>query len=160
MPRRNGPDPVGRSRSGCMDDLSIALVMYEGAEEQDLVGPYEMFYWMSLFEALPSDRRPIGEPDFAVDFISESEFADYFYPKAAPKAKVFTVAPSMTTYRMSSGMQLDSRFQLRQCPGCERDRCAWGAWRSQYSCAYSGELVHRFRWKWSSVGEAGADLKS
>jgi hypothetical protein len=25
---------------------------------------------------------------------------------------------------------------------------------------YSGELVHRFRWKWSSVGDAGADLKS
>src|SRR5262249_19524715 len=26
--------------------------------------------------------------------------------------------------------------------------------------ADSGELVHRFRWKWSSVGDAGADLES
>jgi hypothetical protein len=37
-----------KSRSGCMDDLSIAVVMFEGAEEQDVVGPYEMFTWMSL----------------------------------------------------------------------------------------------------------------
>ena len=50
-----------KSRSGCMDDLSIALVMFEGAEEQDIVGPFEMFFWMSLFEALPPDRRPIGD---------------------------------------------------------------------------------------------------
>ena|SRR5215813_11435026 len=51
----------------CFDDLSIALPIFEGAEEQDVVGPLEMFYWMSLFEALPPNRRPIGEPDFAVD---------------------------------------------------------------------------------------------
>jgi hypothetical protein len=56
-------------------------------------------------EALPPDRRPIGEPDFAADLMSESEFADYFYPKVAPKAKVFTVAPSINTYRMSFGTQ-------------------------------------------------------
>ena len=73
------------SRSGCVDDLSIALVMFEGAEEQDVVGPFEMFWWMSLFQDLPPDRRPVGESDFAVDFISESEFQDYFYPKAAPQ---------------------------------------------------------------------------
>jgi hypothetical protein len=79
-----------KSQLGCMDDLVIAFVLFEGAEEQDVAGPFEMFYWMSLFEALSPDRRPIGEPDFAVD----SEFADYFYPKVAPKAKVFTVAPA------------------------------------------------------------------
>ena len=76
---------ANNSRSGCMDDLSIAVLIFEGAEELDIVGPFEMFYWMSLFEALPPDRRPIGEPNFAVDFIGESEFADYFYPKVAPK---------------------------------------------------------------------------
>src|SRR5215469_2862459 len=104
------------SRSGCMDDLSIALVMFEGAEEQDVVGPLEMFYWMSLFEALPPDRRPVGEPDFAVDFISESEFANYFYPKVPPKAKVFTVAPTIRTYRMSSGMQWAPDFSHDNAP--------------------------------------------
>jgi len=104
------------SRSRCMDGLSIALVMFEGAEEQDVVGPFEMFYWMFLFEALPPDRRPVGEPDFAVDFISESEFQDYFYPKVAPKAKVFTVAPSIKTYRMSSGMQWTPDFNYDNAP--------------------------------------------
>jgi hypothetical protein len=118
------------SPSSCWDDLSIALPIFEGAEEQDVVGPFEMFYWMSLFEALPPDRRPIGEPDFAVDVISESEFADYFYPKVAPKAKVFTVAPSITTYRMSSGMQWTPDFSHDNAPGCEHDRCTWGAWRT------------------------------
>jgi hypothetical protein len=99
-----------------MDDLSISVLIFEGAEEQDIVGPYEMFYWMSLFEALPPDRRPIEEPDFAVDFISESEFADYFYPKVAPKAKVFTVAPTINTYRRSSGMQWTSDFSYDNAP--------------------------------------------
>jgi len=104
------------SRCGCWDDLSIALPIFDGAEEQDVVGPFEMFYWISLFEALPPDRRPIGEPDFAVDFISESEFADYFHPKVAPKAKVFTVAPSINTYRMSSGMQWTPDFSYDNAP--------------------------------------------
>jgi putative intracellular protease/amidase len=105
-----------KSRSGCMNDLSIAVAIFEGAEEQDVVGPLEMFYWMSLFEALPPDRRPIGEPDFAVNFISESEFEDYFYPKVAPKAKVFTVGPAIKTYRMSSGMQWTPDFGYDNAP--------------------------------------------
>jgi putative intracellular protease/amidase len=105
-----------KSKFGCMDDLVIALVLFEGTEEQDVVGPFEMFYWMSLFEAVPPDRRPIGEPDFAVDFISESEFADYFYPKVPPKAKVFTVGPSIKTYRMSSGMQWTPDFSHDNAP--------------------------------------------
>ena len=105
-----------KSQPACMDDLSIAVVMFEGAEEQDIVGPVEMFYWMSLFEGLPTDRRPIGEPNFAVDFITESEFAEYFYPKVAPKAKVFTVAPTINTYRMSSGMKWTPDFSHDNAP--------------------------------------------
>jgi hypothetical protein len=54
-----------------MDDLSIALVIFDGAEEQDVVGPDEMFWWMSLFQDLPPDR-PIGESDFADTFHSWS----------------------------------------------------------------------------------------
>ena len=107
---------ANNSGASCWDDLSIAVPIFEGAEEQDVVGPVEMFYWMSLFEALPPDRRPIGEPDFAVDFISESEFADYFYPKVAPKAKVFTVAPTINTYVMSSGMQWTPDFSYDNAP--------------------------------------------
>jgi putative intracellular protease/amidase len=103
-------------RFGCWDDLSIALPIFEGAEEQDVAGPFEMFFWMSLFEALPPDRRPIGEPDFGVNFISDSEFEEYFYPKGAPKAKVFTVAQSTNTYRMSSGMQWTPDFSYDNAP--------------------------------------------
>jgi putative intracellular protease/amidase len=105
-----------KSRTGCMDDLSIAIVGFDGAEEQDVVGPFEMFYWMSLFEGLPPDRRPVGEPDFAVDFITEGEFEDYFYPKIPPKGKVFTVSPSIKTYRMSSGMQWTPDFSYDNAP--------------------------------------------
>jgi putative intracellular protease/amidase len=100
----------------CFDDLSIALPIFEGAEEQDVVGPLEMFFWMSLFEALPPDRRPIGEPDFAVNFITESEFEHYFYPKVAPKAKVFIVGPAIKAYRMSSGMQWTPDFSYGNAP--------------------------------------------
>jgi len=107
---------ANNSGASCWDDLSIAVPIFEGAEEQDVVGPVEMFYWMSLFEALPPDRRPIGEPDFAVDFITESEFAEYFYPKVAPKAKVFTVAPTIKPYRMSSGMQCIPDFSYDNAP--------------------------------------------
>jgi hypothetical protein len=66
---------------------------------------------MSLFEALPPDRRPIREADFAVDLISESEFADSFDPKVARKPKSFTVALSIKIYLMLSRMQFaaDSR---------------------------------------------------
>jgi putative intracellular protease/amidase len=96
---------VNRSRSGCMDDLSIALVIFEGAEEHDVVGPYEMFWWMSLFLDLPPDR-PIGE----------SGFADTFYPKVGSPPKVFTVAPTTDTYRMSSGMRFIPDFSYDNAP--------------------------------------------
>jgi putative intracellular protease/amidase len=108
--------PANTYRSGCMDDLTIAIAMFEGAEEQDVVGPLEMFYWMFLFEALPPDRRPVGEPDFAVDFVTEAEFEEYFYPKVPPKEKVFTVGPAVKTYRMSSGMQWIPDFSYDSAP--------------------------------------------
>jgi hypothetical protein len=93
-------------RSGCMDDLSIAVVTFEGAEEQDVVGPYEMLWWMSLFQDLPSDR-PIAESDFAETFYSEA---------GATPPKVFTVAPTTDTYRMSSGMRFTPDFSYDNAP--------------------------------------------
>jgi len=91
---------VNSSRPGCMDDLSIALVTFEGAEEQDVVGPYEMFWWMYLFQGLPPDRP-----------ITESDFADTFYPKdGSTPPNVFTVAPTTDPYRMSSGMRFIPDF--------------------------------------------------
>jgi hypothetical protein len=49
-----------------------------------------MFYSMSLFQVLPPDRPPTGEP------------------KVAPRAKVFAVGPTTKTYRLRHAM--DSRF--------------------------------------------------
>ena len=101
---------------GSMDDLSIAIPFYEGAEEQDVVGPLEMFFWMSLFEPLPPNRRPEGTPDFSVDFITDDEFHKYFFPQVPPKAKVFTVGPAIKPYRMSSGMQWVPDFTYDNAP--------------------------------------------
>jgi hypothetical protein len=50
-----------KSRSDCIDDLSIAVAIFEGAEEQGVVGPFEMFYWMSLFEALPPEVKSMND---------------------------------------------------------------------------------------------------
>src|ERR1700740_2854854 len=75
------------TRSGGMDDLVIAVVMFDGAEEQDVVGPYEMFWWMSLFEKLPP-AQPISESDFLTTFTSRKG--------AWPNP--FTVAPTTDAY--------------------------------------------------------------
>lgn len=97
-------------------DLSIAVPIYEGAEELDVVGPLEMFHWMSLFEALPTDRRPVGENNFAVDFITEDEFSEYFDLDKSTKPNIFTVAPSMKTYRMNSGMKWTPEYTFENAP--------------------------------------------
>ena len=96
---------ANKSRPGCMDDLSIAVVIFEGAEEQDVVGPLEMFWWTSLFQDLPPDR-PIGE----------SVFSDTFYPKDGSTPKVFTVAPTTDTNRMSSRMRFIPDFSYDNAP--------------------------------------------
>lgn len=96
--------------------LSIAVPIYEGAEELDVVGPLEMFHWMSLFEQLPTDRRPAGENNFAVDFISENEFSEYFDTEKSAKPNIFTVAPSMQTYRMNSGMKWTPEYTFENAP--------------------------------------------
>jgi hypothetical protein len=43
--------------------LVIGVVLFERAEKQDVVGRYEMFWWMSVFRHLPLDQ-PIGESVF------------------------------------------------------------------------------------------------
>ena len=76
-----------------MNDLSMALVMFDGAEEQDVVGPYEMFWWMTAFQELPTDRP-----------IEESDFSYTFNLKDGTTPNVFTVAPTTDPIVMSSGM--------------------------------------------------------
>jgi transcriptional regulator GlxA family with amidase domain len=95
----------GKSQFGCMDDLVIALVLFEGAEEQDVVGPYEMFWWMSLFQHLPPDQ-PIGESDFLKTFRS----------REGSTPNIFTVAPNTGMCPMSSGMRFVPHFSYDNAP--------------------------------------------
>jgi hypothetical protein len=108
-----------------MDDLSIAVLIFEGAEEQDVVGPYEMFGWMSLFQDLPP-ARPIGESDFADAF---------YHPKVGPTPTVFTVAPTTDTYRMSSGMRFIPDFSYDNAPPANMIVAPGGRGAKGYSCA-------------------------
>jgi putative intracellular protease/amidase len=96
--------PKATRRSG-MDDLVIAVVMFDGAEEQDVVGPYEMFWWMSLFEKLPP-AQPISESDFLTTFMS----------REGSWPNLFTVAPTTDVYRMSSGMRFTPNFSYDDAP--------------------------------------------
>ena len=86
------------SAPGVMNDLSMALVMFDGAEEQDVVGPYEMFWWMTAFQELATDRP-----------IKESDFSYTFNLKDGTTPNVFTVAPTTDPIVMSSGMKFIAR---------------------------------------------------
>ena len=94
-----------KSQLGCMDDLVIAPVLFEGAEELDVVGPYEMFWWMSLFQHLPPNQ-PIGESDFVKTFRS----------REGSTPSLFTVEPTTGVYRMSSGMRFVPDFSYDNAP--------------------------------------------
>ncbi|MGP1665630.1 MAG: DJ-1/PfpI family protein [Rhodanobacter sp.] len=93
------------SAPGVMNDLSIALVMFDGAEEQDVVGPYEMFWWMTAFQELPTDRP-----------IKESDFSYTFNLKDGTTPNVFTVAPTTDPIVMSSGMKFIADFSYETAP--------------------------------------------
>jgi transcriptional regulator GlxA family with amidase domain len=97
--------PANAVRPGCMNDLVIAAVMFDGAEEQDVVGPYEMFWWMSLFQKLPP-ARPIIESDFFTTFMS----------REGSWPNMFTVAPTTDVCRMSSGMRFTPDFSYDDAP--------------------------------------------
>ena len=97
---------ANQSRSGSMDDLSIAVLVFEGAEEQDVVGPYEMFTWMSLFQDLPPGRP-----------VTESAFSYEFFDHRRANRSVFTVAASTDVYRGTSGMRIVERNRGSIVPG-------------------------------------------
>ena len=94
-----------KSQLGCMDDLVIAPVLFEGAEELDVVGPYELFWWMSLFQHLPPNQ-PIGESDFVKTFRS----------REGSTPSLFTVESTTGVYRMSSGMRFVPDFSYDNAP--------------------------------------------
>ena len=51
--------------SNKMKDLNIAVVMFDGGEEQDIVGCWEMFSWATEYDDLPEDEE-VTEASFCL----------------------------------------------------------------------------------------------
>lgn len=88
-----------------MKDLNIALVMFDGAEEQDVVGPWEMFWWGTTFDGLPEDTD-----------VTEDNFSYTFNNVSRKLPNVFTVAPTTDPTTMSSGMRFLADYTFANAP--------------------------------------------
>jgi len=88
-----------------MKDLSIALVMFDGAEEQDVVGPWEMFWWATTFDGHPEDKD-----------MTEADFGYTFNSTTRRLPNVFTVAPTTEPTTMSSGMRFFADHTFESAP--------------------------------------------
>jgi len=92
-----------------MKDLNIALVMFDGAEEQDVVGPWEMFWWATTFDNHPKDKD-MSEEDFSYTFNSTPANT------SRRLANIFTVAPTTDPITMSSGMRFLADYNFGNAP--------------------------------------------
>jgi transcriptional regulator GlxA family with amidase domain len=95
--------------SNKMTDLSIALVMFDGAEEQDVVGCWEMFWWATKFDDHPADKD-MTEEDFNYNFNSSGENSSRGLPN------IFTVSACPSPMTMSSGMKFMADYSLENAP--------------------------------------------
>jgi len=87
-----------------LEDLNFAILMFDGAEEQDVVGAWEMFWWGTNFESLPRDK-----------YVTNDEFAHAFgADKDIPN--VYTVAYTTKPIRMSSGMKFIADYSFDNAP--------------------------------------------
>lgn len=93
-----------------MTDLSIALVMFDGAEEQDIVGCWEMFWWATKFDDHPTDKD-MTENDFNSVFNSVA-------PDGSSRklSNIFTVSATTSPITMSSGMRFLADYTLDNAP--------------------------------------------
>jgi transcriptional regulator GlxA family with amidase domain len=90
-----------------MTDLNIALVMFDGAEEQDVVGPWEMFWWATTFDHHP-EAQDMTEADFSYTFNTNAT------SRRLPN--IFTVAPTTAPITMSSGMRFLADYSFENVP--------------------------------------------
>lgn len=91
-----------------MSDLNIAIVMFDGAEEQDIVGCWEMFWWATKFDDHPEDKD-MTEADFSYNF-NGSEGTTRALPN------IFTVSAATETISMSSGMKFVPDYTFANAP--------------------------------------------
>lgn len=87
-------------------DLNIALVAFQGAEELDVFGPYEIFWWASVFQSFPPDH------DFTQD-----QFRTTFKAHEGAVPNVFTVGPTTReAYHLSSGTRFIPQYSYDDAP--------------------------------------------
>jgi putative intracellular protease/amidase len=91
---------------GGFDDLTIAVVAFPGAEELDLFGPYEIFWWQAVFQHRPPNHD-----------VTEDEYEETFLPHDGPVPNVFTVGASSTEpLKMSSGSKITPQYSFADAP--------------------------------------------
>ena len=94
--------------SNKMKDLNIAVVMFDGGEEQDIVGCWEMYSWATEYDDLPEDEE-----------VTEANFA-YTFNKAGgvgqSQPNLFTVAHTTSPMVMSSGMKFVADYTFDNAP--------------------------------------------
>lgn len=95
--------------SNKMADLNIALIMFDGAEEQDIVGCWEMFWWATMFDDHPADKD-MTEADFNAVFNRAREGGSRKLPN------LFTVSATAAPITMSSGMRFLADSNLTNAP--------------------------------------------
>ena len=95
--------------SNAMTDLNIALIMFDGAEEQDIVGCWEMFWWATKFDTHPAEKD-MTEADFNTFFNRENDGGSRRMPN------IFTVSATASPILMSSGMRFLADYSLDNAP--------------------------------------------
>ena len=88
-----------------MKDLNIAVVMFDGAEEQDVAGAWEMFWWATTFDTLPEKED-----------VTEENFSATFNNRAMKLTNLFSVAPTTEPLTMSSGMRFLADYTFDNAP--------------------------------------------
>jgi Transcriptional regulator containing an amidase domain and an AraC-type DNA-binding HTH domain len=87
------------------DDLKVAILAFPGAEELDVFGPYEVFWWISTFQGYAPDTE-----------ILQTEFQKTFGAHEGTNPHVFTVGPSDVEYQLSSGTNFRPTYTYDNAP--------------------------------------------
>lgn len=91
--------------AGVFDDLTVAVLAFPGAEELDVFGPYEVFWWISTFQGYQPNRP-----------VTQTEFQQTFAAHPGTNPHVFTVGPTTDPYELSSGTQFAPTYSYENSP--------------------------------------------
>ncbi|KGH64586.1 hypothetical protein X291_09020 [Oenococcus oeni IOEB_C23] len=92
-------------KKGVFDDLTVAILAFPGAEELDVFGPYEVFWWISTFQNYVPDNP-----------INQEQFQKTFRAHEGTNPHVFTVGPTTDQYELSSGSKFSPTYSYDNAP--------------------------------------------